>query len=167
MVAAPPLGLPPALQVPLSLLETVVISLVLYWLVGMYANAGYFFAFFLTCFLASMTSSALFRCLACVCPDMVCPGMVCPEMVCPDMVGRKGRVGGLVGPVTATLGRGRKKWVIFSPSAVETEREQSAWKCMPCVYAQERHRALCTWGILARPPMRTPRLGWRGRNFPF
>lgn len=58
-------------QLPLSLIESIIISLIMYFMVGFYRDAAYFFTFMFIAFTVSLTSSALFRFLACVSPDAV------------------------------------------------------------------------------------------------
>jgi len=58
-------------QLPLSVIEATLFSLIMYFMVGFVRGAGYFFIFFLTCVLTSLSLSSAFRMNACLYPDMV------------------------------------------------------------------------------------------------
>ncbi|GLI71055.1 hypothetical protein VaNZ11_015971 [Volvox africanus] len=58
-------------QLPLSILESVIFSLIMYFLVNFYRQPGYFFTFMVIMASCSMSVSSLFRYMACICPNMV------------------------------------------------------------------------------------------------
>ncbi|GIL86027.1 hypothetical protein Vretifemale_14307 [Volvox reticuliferus] len=58
-------------QLPLSTLESIIFSLIMYFMVNFYRQPGYFFTFMLIMATCSMSVSSLFRYMACLCPNMV------------------------------------------------------------------------------------------------
>ncbi|GIL61720.1 hypothetical protein Vafri_16118 [Volvox africanus] len=58
-------------QLPLSVLESVIFSLIMYFMVNFYRQPGYFFTFMIIMTTCSMSVSSLFRYMACICPNMV------------------------------------------------------------------------------------------------
>ena len=60
-----------ALQMPFGLLETVVYTCIVYFIVGYERGAGYFFIFYLICFSVMQVMSAIMRFNACASPNMV------------------------------------------------------------------------------------------------
>ncbi|GLC42336.1 hypothetical protein PLESTM_001322300 [Pleodorina starrii] len=58
-------------QLPLSTIESVIFSLIMYFMVNFYRQPGYFFTFTLIMMVTSMSVSALFRYMACICRNMV------------------------------------------------------------------------------------------------
>lgn len=59
------------LQMPFGLLEVVLYSCIVYFIVGYERGAGYFFIFYLICFSMMQVMSAIMRFNACASPNMV------------------------------------------------------------------------------------------------
>ncbi|KAG1655082.1 hypothetical protein FOA52_010286 [Chlamydomonas sp. UWO 241] len=58
-------------QLPITLIECTLFSLIFYFMVGFYMSAGYFFTFYVTLIATSLAISAVFRLVAFMSPDMV------------------------------------------------------------------------------------------------
>lgn len=59
------------LQMPFGLIETVVYTCIVYFIVGYEKGAGYFFIFYLVCFSLMQVMAAIMRFNACASPNMV------------------------------------------------------------------------------------------------
>lgn len=59
------------LQMPFGLIETVLYTCIVYFIVGYERGAGYFFVFYLICFSLMQVMSAIMRFNACASPNMV------------------------------------------------------------------------------------------------
>ena len=74
------------LQMPFGLLETVVYTCIVYFIVGYERGAGYFFIFYLICFSMMQVMSAIMRFNACASPNLVisnsCGTSSCHDTAC-------------------------------------------------------------------------------------
>ena len=59
------------MQVPFGLIETVVYTCIVYFIVGYERGPGYFFTFYLLCFSVMQVMAAIMRFNACASPNMV------------------------------------------------------------------------------------------------
>ncbi|KAG2425086.1 hypothetical protein HXX76_013995 [Chlamydomonas incerta] len=58
-------------QFPISIAEATVFSVIMYWMIGLYGQPGYFFTFCAVMISASLSISSLFRFFGVACPSMV------------------------------------------------------------------------------------------------
>ncbi|PNW84179.1 hypothetical protein CHLRE_04g224500v5 [Chlamydomonas reinhardtii] len=58
-------------QFPISIAEATVFSVIMYWMIGLYGQPGYFFTFCAVMISASLAISSLFRFFGVVCPSLV------------------------------------------------------------------------------------------------